>query len=233
MVKIFLDAGHGGKDPGACAYGLKEKDLTLSIAKKIGKLLNDYEGVQVLYSRTDDRFLELSERAALANKSKADLFLCPHINATPSGSGFETFIHINASNKSVAYQNVFHPEVMKVIGNVKDRGKKRANFAVLRQTDMPAILTENLFIDNKADNKLLQQESFIDKIAQGHVNGVVKIFGLKKKTVAKPAETKPTAKPKTGKLHRVQVGAFTDPKNAEKLAAELKKKGYSTYIVRD
>lgn len=230
MVKIFLDAGHGGKDPGACAFGLKEKDLTLSIVKKIGKLLCDYEGVQVLYSRTGDTYPSLSERAAMANKACADLFISVHINATPSGNGFETFIHTNASSKTVAYQNVLHPEVMKAIGNVKDRGKKRANYAVLRQTDMPAILTENLFIDNPTDNKLLQQESFIDKVAEGHVNGVVKIFGLKKKASPKPVETKPKS---DGKLYKVQVGAFADPKNAEKLAEELKKKGFPTYIVSE
>lgn len=229
-VKIFLDAGHGGKDPGAVGNGLKEKDLTLSIVKKIGKLLGDYEGVQVLYSRTGDTYSSLSERAAAANKAGADFFISVHINATPSGSGFETYVNTNASSKSVAYQNVLHPEVMKAIGKVKDRGKKRANYAVLRDTKMPAILTENLFIDNRNDGKLLKQDSFLDSVAQGHVDGIVKIFGLKKKkAVSKPV---PTTKPKpNGKLHKVQVGAFTDPKNAERLAAELQKKGYHATIV--
>lgn len=228
-IKIMLDAGHGGKDSGAVGLGLKEKDLTLTIVKKIGKLLGEYEGVKVLYSRTDDRFLELSERADLANKADADFFQSIHINATPTGTGFESFIHTEASSKSVAYQNVIHPEVMKAIGKVKDRGKKRANFAVVRETNMPAILTENLFIDNPNDNKLLKQDSFLDKIAQGHVNGYVKAFGLKKK-VAAPKKEEPK---KDGSLHRVQVGAFSDPKNAENLAEELKKKGYKTYIVSE
>jgi N-acetylmuramoyl-L-alanine amidase len=182
---IVLDAGHGGKDSGAVGFSLKEKDLTLTIVKKIGKLLGEYEGVKVIYTRTDDRFLELSERAEMANKALADFFCSVHINATPSGTGFETFIHTNASSKSVAYQNVIHPEIFKALGKVKDRGKKRANYAVLRQTEMPSILTENLFIDNAADNKLLKQEAFLDEVAQGHVTGFVKAFGLKKKAVDK------------------------------------------------
>lgn len=223
-MKIFLDAGHGGKDSGAIGFGLKEKDLTLTIVKKIGELLGDYEGVNVLYSRTDDRFLELSERADLANKAKADFFLSVHINATPSGTGFETFIHNEASSKSVAYQNVIHPEIFKQLGRVKDRGKKRANYAVLRQTHMPAILTENLFIDNPDDNKLLKQEAFIDKVAQGHVNGFIKAFGLKKKPTLEPKIVSKTT-------YRVQVGAYSDKKNAENLATELKEKGYAAVIV--
>ncbi|MCM3567834.1 N-acetylmuramoyl-L-alanine amidase [Neobacillus mesonae] len=234
MVKLFLDAGHGGKDSGAVGLGLKEKDLTLKIVKKIGVLLGDYDDVQVLYSRTGDTYPTLSERAAMANKAKADYFVSVHINATPSGTGFETFAYNSVSSKTVAYQNVMHGEIKKAMGNVRDRGKKRGNLAVLRETCMPAILTENLFIDNPGDNKLLKQDSFLDKVAQGHVNGFVKMLGLKKKATVKQMETKTAAKQKSdGKLHKVQVGAFSDPKNAEKLAEELKKKGYNTYIVKE
>jgi len=225
MVRIVLDAGHGGNDPGAVANGLKEKDLTLSIVKHIGRLLSEYEGVEVHYTRTDDRFLELSERAAIANKLKADYFISVHINAG-GGTGFESYIYNGSvSAKTIAYQNVIHGEIMKAIGNVKDRGKKRANYAVLRLTNMPAILTENLFIDNKTDAAKLKSEQFLLQVAYGHVQGIVKAFGLKKK-----AQPQPQQKTSTGKLYRVQVGAFADRKNAERLAEELKKKGYPVYI---
>jgi N-acetylmuramoyl-L-alanine amidase len=224
VVLFYLDPGHGGKDPGACALGLQEKDLVLVLAKKIGKLLGQYEDVKVKYTREDDRFLELHERASLANKAKADFFMSLHINAG-GGTGFETFIHTNASDKSVAYQNMIHPETLKQMGKVKDRGKKRGNLAVLRLTDMPAILTESLFIDTKADNALLSKDSYLADVAEGHVNGLVKAFGLKKKP-----EPKPVAKPTPKTLYRVQVGAYSDRNNAEKLAAELKKKGYSPVI---
>ncbi|ABJ09634.1 N-acetylmuramoyl-L-alanine amidase [Bacillus phage 1] len=225
-MKIVLDAGHGGHDPGAVANGLKEKDLTLAIVKHIGKMLGEYEGAEVHYTRTDDRFLELSERAAIANKLKADLLISVHINAG-GGTGFESYIYNgNVSPATIAYQNVIHQELMKAIGNVTDRGKKRANYAVLRETNMPAILTENLFIDNANDAAKLKSEQFLQQVAYGHVQGIVKAFGLKKKVNSQPEQ-----KPSDGKLYRVQVGAFSDRKNAEKLAEELKKKGYPVYIV--
>ncbi|WMV75295.1 N-acetylmuramoyl-L-alanine amidase [Geobacillus thermodenitrificans] len=226
MVRIVLDAGHGGKDPGAVANGLKEKDLTLSIVKHIGRLLSEYEGVEVHYTRTDDRFLELSERAAIANKLNADYFISVHINAG-GGTGFESYIYNgNVSQATIAYQNVIHAEIMKAIGNVKDRGKKRANYAVLRQTKMPALLTENLFIDNANDAAKLKSEQFLLQVAHGHVQGIAKVFGLKKKASSSTPEQKPT-----GVLYRVQVGAFANRENAERLVEELKKKGYPAIIV--
>jgi N-acetylmuramoyl-L-alanine amidase len=226
MVRIVLDAGHGGTDPGAVANGLKEKDLTLTIVKHIQRMLDEYEGVEVFLTRSDDRFLDLEERAEFANKLNADFFCSVHINSG-GGTGFESYIYNRTTNaKTIAFQNVIHAEIMKAIGNVKDRGKKRANYAVLRETKMPSILTENLFIDNANDAQKLKQEEFILKIAYGHVNGIVKAFGLKKKSKTQPKEN--TAEKK---LYRVQVGAFTDPDNAKRLAEELKKKGYPAIIV--
>ncbi|RAK21159.1 N-acetylmuramoyl-L-alanine amidase [Anoxybacillus vitaminiphilus] len=183
-MKIVIDFGHGGSDPGAVANGLREKDLTMKIGLMIGDMLSDYEGVEVIYTRSDDRYLSLEERAAIANKAGADFFLSIHINAG-GGTGFESYIHNgNVSTKTIAYQNVIHAEIMKAIGNVKDRGKKRANYAVLRETKMPALLTENLFIDNASDATKLKSQEFILKIASGHVEGIVKAFGLKKKKEA-------------------------------------------------
>jgi N-acetylmuramoyl-L-alanine amidase len=228
MVRIVLDAGHGGTDSGAVGNGLREKDLTLNIVKKIGDMLKDYEGVEIIYTRTDDRFLELSERATIANKAKADFFLSVHINAG-GGTGFESYIYNGSvSAATIAYQNVIHAEIMKAIGNIKDRGKKRANYAVLRGTKMPAILTENLFIDNPNDATKLKSEQFLLQVAHGHVEGIVKAFGLKRK-VAAQTQTKTNVAPT--QLYRVQVGAFADRKNAERLAEELKKKGYPAIIV--
>ncbi|GAB6891084.1 N-acetylmuramoyl-L-alanine amidase [Geobacillus stearothermophilus] len=225
MVRIVLDAGHGGKDSGAVGNGLREKDLTLNIVKKIGDMLKDYEGVEIIYTRTDDRFIELSERAAIANRAKADYFISVHINAG-GGTGFESYIFNNTKDaKTIAYQNVIHSEIMRAIGNVTDRGKKRANYAVLRETKMPAILTENLFIDNPNDAAKLKSEQFLLQVAYGHVIGLEKAFGLKKK--AKP-QTKEKSSDK--KLYRVQVGTFADRENAERLAEELKRKGYPVYI---
>jgi N-acetylmuramoyl-L-alanine amidase len=180
-MKLVIDWGHGGSDPGAVGNGLREKDLTMKIGKMIGDMLLDYEGVEVIYTRTSDCYLSLEERAEIANKACADFFLSVHINAG-GGTGFESYIYNgNVSAKTIAYQNVIHGEIVRAIGNVKDRGKKRANYAVLRETKMPAILTENLFIDNTDDAAKLKSEQFLLQVAHGHVQGIVKAFGLKKK----------------------------------------------------
>ncbi|PAF13711.1 hypothetical protein CHH59_12745 [Shouchella clausii] len=194
MVKIFIDPGHGGSDPGAVGNGLKEKDLVLTISRHIRDiLLSEYKGVQVRMSRNSDVFLSLSERAKLANNWGANYFCSVHINAG-GGTGFETFIHTSRSSKSVSYQNVVHPAIYSKM-DVKDRGKKSANYAVLRQTNMPAILTENLFIDNAKDAKLLKNSKFLENVARGHAEGIAKAFGLKG-GASKPSNPKPSPKPK-------------------------------------
>jgi N-acetylmuramoyl-L-alanine amidase len=194
MTKIFIDPGHGGSDPGAVGNGLKEKDLVLTISRHIRDiLLSEYKGVQVRMSRNSDVFLSLSERAKLANNWGADYFCSVHINAG-GGTGFETFIHTSRSSKSVAHQNVVHPAIFSKM-NVKDRGKKSANYAVLRQTNMPSILTETLFIDNANDAKLLKDSKFLQSVARGHAEGIAKAFGLKGGS-SKPSNPKPSPTPK-------------------------------------
>ena len=80
MTKIFLDPGHGGKDSGAIGNGLKEKDIALSITLKIGEILKRHN-LEVIYSRTTDIFVELSDRARKANNINADYFISIHTNA--------------------------------------------------------------------------------------------------------------------------------------------------------
>lgn len=92
---VVIDPGHGGSDPGAVGKYSKEKDLTLAISLKLGDLIKaKYKDVKVIYTRTDDSFVELYKRAEIANKNNADLFICVHINASTSSSpyGSETFV---------------------------------------------------------------------------------------------------------------------------------------------
>lgn len=187
MSKIFIDPGHGGSDPGATRNGLQEKDLTLAISKHIEKLLKNYQNVQVKLSRTNDKTLSLKQRTDMANAWGADYLVSVHINAG-GGTGFESFTYNgNYSGKSSTNQkrNRVHDEAVKTTG-FRDRGKKEANFHMVRSSKMPAVLTENGFIDNANDAKLLKQSSFIKKIAQGHVSGLVKAFNLKKKVAKQP-----------------------------------------------
>jgi N-acetylmuramoyl-L-alanine amidase len=105
---IVIDAGHGGKDHGTSGKVMKEKDLALKIALKVGSYIEkNVPGVKVIYTRKDDRYLSLDERAEIANKAKADLFICIHANANPNGqaSGTETYVmglHKDENNLTVA-----------------------------------------------------------------------------------------------------------------------------------
>lgn len=105
---VVIDPGHGGRDPGAVSGGVREKDIVLNIALKLGKMIKDnYPDVKVVYTRDKDVFLELHQRAQIANKNKADLFISIHANcvSSPSASGTETFtlgLHRSQENLEVA-----------------------------------------------------------------------------------------------------------------------------------
>lgn len=106
---VVIDAGHGGKDPGAVGKKAKEKDITLAVAKKTGELVKKkYPDVKVVYTRNKDVFVELMERARIANRNNADVFISIHCNSVakaPNTNGAETFImgeHRNSANLAVA-----------------------------------------------------------------------------------------------------------------------------------
>lgn len=175
---IVIDPGHGGNDPGAVANGLKEKDLNLDIAKRVKKYLGGYQ-VQVKMTREDDRNLALNERAQLANAWGAGYYISLHINAG-GGTGFESYAHQNANAAAIARQKQIHDVVMKYYREhgFVDRGTKRANFAVLRETEMSAILLENLFIDTVKDANSLRNPTFRDGLAKSISDGLAAALGL-------------------------------------------------------
>ena len=93
---IVLDAGHGGKDPGAIGkYGTKEKDVVLDITKRVGRMLEKKTGIKVIYTRTEDIFIPLWKRTQIANESGGKIFMSIHVNASTNRriKGFETFLH--------------------------------------------------------------------------------------------------------------------------------------------
>lgn len=98
--RIVIDPGHGGRDPGAMAFGLKEKDIVLRVARKAAEKLKNRYAYDVILTRNDDRTLPLEERTAIANTSKADLFISIHVNAHPRKTtrGIETFFLNLATN---------------------------------------------------------------------------------------------------------------------------------------
>lgn len=175
-IKVFIDAGHGGSDPGAVGNGLKEKDIVLSIATKLGALLNG-RGISIKYSRTTDTYLSLEERARLANAWGADLFVSIHANsATSSVRGTECYTHPTANTATKTLSGNVSRAIASKFG-ISNRGHKEANFAVLRLSNMPAILVETAFISNSSDANLLntRQADFSVTIA----NSILSYFSKK------------------------------------------------------
>jgi N-acetylmuramoyl-L-alanine amidase len=172
---VVVDPGHGGHDPGATGQGLAEKTLTLALGKHLhDALLRDFD-VRVELTRSTDVFVELDRRAAFANERGADYFVSVHINSG-GGTGYEDFVHrsVSSSSATEARRAAVHQAVMQLMQGkgMPDRGKKSANFAVLRETQMPAILTENLFVDTPQDAHLLRDVAFLEALAEAHARGI-------------------------------------------------------------
>ncbi|KKB34147.1 N-acetylmuramoyl-L-alanine amidase family protein [Bacillus thermotolerans] len=220
---FVLDAGHGGKDPGAVANGLQEKDITLQLALKTGAYLRKHYNCEVMYTRNKDVYLGLSERAAMANRAKADFFCSFHINSFNAQSkGFETFRFPGTKGKTASLQQCVHEEVMKVMKGhgITDRGIKEKNLAVVRETSMPAILTETLFISNPDEANLLKSEGFIEKVAHAYAIGLAKAARLTKKTDEE-----------TGKEYYLATGRFKNKAQAEESAKMLRETyGWTIYV---
>lgn len=178
--KIYIDAGHGGSDGGAAANGLVEKNLTLTIALRTRTILLNNWNVSVRMSRTTDVSRSLSYRTDDANAWGADLFVSIHINSG-GGTGFESYVYPGTGSRTLRLQDDVHAAVlsnMRGIGSVTDRGQKQANFHVLRETAMSAVLTENLFIDTTHDANLLKRDDFLQATARGHARGIARFLGL-------------------------------------------------------
>ena len=170
--KVFIDPGHGGTDPGASGNGLYEKEVVLSISKKVRNILIS-KGFEVELSRSKDQYVSLSDRAAQANAWDADLFVSIHCNSATSSSanGTECYTYptANTSTKSLS-KNIASALASKL--GLTNRGHKEANFAVLRLSNMPAILIETAFINNANDaSKLKTRENdFASAIANQIAN---------------------------------------------------------------
>ncbi|MCG7408669.1 N-acetylmuramoyl-L-alanine amidase [Paenibacillus sp. ACRRX] len=179
---VVWDPGHGGTDSGAVGNGLSEKDITLRIATEAAKrLMAQYIGVTSYLTRSTDVFVELSARTDMANAAKAALMVSIHCNSGGGAGGFESYTYSGTSDNMTAYlQNVLHGETMTQLKpfSVIDRGQKKADFHMLRESKMPAVLTENLFVDVASDAAKLKNPAVIDALVNGHVLGVAKVLGL-------------------------------------------------------
>ncbi|MGL4914039.1 MAG: N-acetylmuramoyl-L-alanine amidase family protein [Romboutsia sp.] len=181
---IVLDPGHGGKDPGNPGYSTRqkgstvkiyEKDICLDVSKKVASILSKQNDVQVVLTRTEDKYIELEDRANLANTQKADALVSIHMNAEAGGDtayGIETYYRSGSTDKS---QN-FADTVQSTIGSyisMRDRGVKDSIFQVLMNSDVPSILVECGFISNYKEEQKLLDEKYQSQLAEGIAQGIL------------------------------------------------------------
>lgn len=179
---IIIDPGHGGHDVGTQSVSkprYQEKSLNLVTAKFVESYLIQL-GYRVIMTRKDDTFVSLDKRAQLANKNKPTLFVSIHYNSAPSAEakGVEVFYFQSNDNKNkqrVAKSKRLAQLILKnVIAQTKapSRGVKHGNYAVIRETNMPAVLIEGGFLTNEAELQQLKDPTYLKKLAWGIVKGI-------------------------------------------------------------
>ncbi|SNZ15786.1 N-acetylmuramoyl-L-alanine amidase [Terribacillus aidingensis] len=168
---IAIDAGHGGKDSGAIANGVLEKRVVLPIAKKTQAKLQA-QGAEVMMTRSNDSYIELEDRANQANTAGADVFVSIHANAASAtaASGTEVYYYPGSSS-GYALAAAVQTGLLNQLGS-HNRGVKSADFNVLRNTSMPAVLAEIGFLTNAPEAQKLASASYQEKAAAGLVQGI-------------------------------------------------------------
>lgn len=184
---IVVDAGHGGFDPGAIGPGKNmEKDITLAVSLKLSELLSQ-SGALVVNIREQDEDLagenfngsllerkrkDLAARVAMAEESKADIYISIHTNAdvSPRWSGAQTFYSGNSeSSKKIA--TAIQDELTRILGNT-NRKAKTGSYYITDKTDMTAVIVEVGFLSNPKEEKLLVSGDYQDKIAYAIFSGI-------------------------------------------------------------
>jgi N-acetylmuramoyl-L-alanine amidase len=194
MAKVYIGVGHGGKDPGAVANGVKESNLNLSVAKACYNALKRC-GVEVRISRTKDVNSELIDRINEANSFGANLALDIHHNAG-GGDGAEVY-HTRFFGKGHTLAKNILGEMIKIGQNSRGTRVKKNQygndyFGFIRMTNMPSVLVECAFVDNKTDLQIVDTEAERIKMGEAIARGVCITLGIpyvvEKKVVTKSVE---------------------------------------------
>ena len=194
---IFLDPGHGGKDPGAQYLGLKEKDLNLQVSQQLKTKLESL-GYTVIMSRSTDVFVDfVTERSKMSNETNADMFISIHFNATGHGldsgeDGIQTYIyqptgnipsvinkkwHDNPTRLKYSYKlgSYIHQSVLATT-QAKDAGLLAKSFAVLRETNKPAVLLELGYMDDSKESQKIRTKEYQQKLVDGITQGIQQYY---------------------------------------------------------
>lgn len=204
---IALDAGHGGKDKGKIndRLGVNEKTFTLDVVMRLKKLL-EAAGYKIVLTRSDDRFVELEDRPALAQKAGADLFISVHFNSVESSASRVTGVEVFSltpqyqfstdDNKREATEQaqIFNPgntndglnarlgyEIQRQVIHdlhTSDRGHKRQRFKVLRLALCPAVLIEGGYLSNDGEARKIATPAYRESLARSIAQGVKNFSSL-------------------------------------------------------
>lgn len=183
---VVLDAGHGGQDSGAIGFGIQEKDINLAITLEVGEILQK-QGVNVEYTRTDDSYLTLTQRAEFANDLDAALFVSIHNNSVTNAQahGTETYYWAPINDIDLFWQKEersrlaenIQDQLVNTLGRTNRGVKQNKEYTVLVKTKMPSALTEISFLSNAQENALLVTENYQTKAAQAIANGILEYLG--------------------------------------------------------
>lgn len=180
---VWIDAGHGGFDPGKVTPTVDEKDINLSIALKLQTFL-ETGGATVFMTRLSDEALsstkqgDMNTRRVLANASHADIFVSIHQNSFPRGSvhGAQVF-YFNTSDNSRKLAENIQQQLKEFVGtNPRLQANPSKSYYVLRQTVMPAVIVECGFLSNHNERRRLSQEDYQERIAWGIYMGIIRYF---------------------------------------------------------
>lgn len=212
---IVIDPGHGGSDWGAAYEGRKEKDDNLNLALAVGRILEN-NGINVEYTRTDDVYNTPLEKAMMGNNAGADFFISFHRNATgvpQKSTGIETLVYDDSGIKVEMARNINRE--LANLGFLNRGVIERPNLVVLKRTKMPALLIEAGFIDNEKDNEKFDAQ--FNEIAAAIAEGILETLDMGSLT-ERP-------------LYKVQVGAYEDKDNADRLVSALQARGFDPYVI--
>lgn len=248
---IMLDAGHGGRDPGAVYKDRQEKDDTLRLVLAVGEILENY-GLDVQYTRTTDIYESPYQKAIKANNAGVDFFVSIHRNSFPTDnavSGVESLVYDLSGIKLQMAENI--NEQLEALGFRNLGVKARPNLVVLKRTKMPAVLVEAGFLNSDTDNKLFDEnlESIAQAIAAGILDTLemdheiespgyeIQVGAYRNQTYAKNLleelleQEFPAFLLDTDGLYRVRVGNYVTLEDAAAMERTLKRAGYPTVIV--
>lgn len=240
VEKIVIDAGHGGKNPGAVYQGRRESDDALRLAMAVGNILEE-NGYDVIYTRTTDATQSVGQKAAIANEEGADLFLSVHRNAADypgQYDGIQTLLYDDSGLKKKIAERI--NANLEALGFRNIGVDIRPNLVVLNSTRMPALLVEAGFIDSDKDNQLF--DSRFQALAQAIAEGIMETLeesaateeGISADALSPVASVSDQAEDPSlpdKELYRVQAGAYREREYAENLLSLLENDGFPAYII--